>query len=203
MVHNWNETTKVYPRSAIRVEEEGNFISNYIALKPTKLVQSYPTVYLRKNARTSLNSIIYSHTDSVYDVGGRAVLEEEGARAEIMSRSVSSGGNIIARAHVNTKADNTFGHVECSSLMLDDKGHVHAIPELESNRRNVVLSHEALIGKIAEEEIYYLMSRGISEEEAISLIVRGFLNIEIEGLPDMINAQIRETLKLLEDHQAL
>ena len=203
MVHNWNESTEVYPRSAIQVEEKGKFISNYIALKQTKIVQSYPTVYLKRKAKASLNSIIFSHQGSVYDVGGRAILEEEGAKAEIMSRSVSKGGKIIARAHIFSKVDGTFGHVECSSLMLNKEGKVHAIPELESNAKDVVLSHEAMIGKIAEEEVHYLMSRGISEEEAVSLIVRGFLNIDIKDLPGIIRDQIQETINLLETNNAL
>lgn len=203
MVHNWNESTQVRPKSAMKVEEGAKFISNYIALKATQLVKSYPTAYVGKNASVSLNSVIFSHKGSVYDVGGRAVLEAEGAKADILSRSVSAGGEIIARAHLNSLVDDTFGHVECSSLMLNEEGHVHAIPELESNSKNVTLSHEALIGKIADDEVHYLMSRGISEEQAIALIVRGFLNIEIKGLPEVINAQIQETLKLLESEHAL
>ncbi|HCL57813.1 MAG TPA: hypothetical protein DHW82_12510 [Spirochaetia bacterium] len=203
MVHNWNESTEVFPRSAMKLGEDSQFISNYIALKPTKIVQSYPTVYVGKNAKASLNSIIYSHSNSVYDVGGRAVLEAEGARAEINSRSVSSGGDIIARAHINSKSDKTFGHMECSSLMLNKKGKVHAIPELESNSHDVVLSHEAMVGKIADEEIFYLMSRGLSEKDAVSLIVQGFLNIDIKGLPEVIKEQINQTLKLLENSNGI
>lgn len=203
MIHNWNATTEVYPRSAMKVEEGGNFISNYIALKPTKIVQSYPVAYLAKNAKANFNSIIFSHAASTYDIGGRAVLEGEGARAEINSRSVSSGGNIYARAHLFAKSNKTYGHMECSSLMLNDKGHVHAIPELESNNHDVTLSHEAMVGKIADEEIFYLMSRGLTEKQAISLIVRGFLNVEIKGLPKLIKEQIDATLNLLENSNAL
>lgn len=203
MIHSWASTTEVYPRSAVKVEEEGQYTSNYIALKPTKKVQSYPTVFVGKNAKTYLNSIIFSHENSVYDVGGRAVLEAEGARAEVVSRSVSSGGEVIARAHIQSKADQTFGHMECSSLMLNKKGRVHAIPELESSSYDVTLSHEAMVGKIADEEVFYLMSRGLSEKEAVSLIVRGFLSVEVKGIPQSIKDQIHQTLELLENSNAL
>jgi Fe-S cluster assembly scaffold protein SufB len=61
------------------------------------------------------------------------------------------------------------------------------------------MSHEASVGKIAEEEIYYLMSRGISEEKAISLIVRGFLDTKILGLPEHLENEVEKTIDLLED----
>jgi len=203
MIHTWNETTEVRPRTGVNVDKGGKYISNYIAFKKTKIVQSYPTVYLSENAFTSINSIIYARDNSVYDLGGRAILLGNNARAEINSRSVSEGGTIIARADISAEADNTFGHIECSSIMLSDKGNVHTIPELRTNKKNVTLSHEAMIGKIAEEEIYYLMSRGLTEKEAISLIVKGFLNIKIEGLPDVINKNIEEVVNILVTESAL
>lgn len=203
MIHNWNETTEVYPRSAVTVDEDGEFISNYIALKSTKIVQSYPTVTVGKNARASLNSVIFSHKDSVYDVGGRTILSGVGARGEVISRTVSAGGEIVARGDIQALVDGTFGHMECSSLMLNDEGKVHAIPELGSIAKNVTLSHEAMVGKIADEEIYYLMSRGLSEEQAVSLIVRGFLSIDIKGLPQAIKDQIASTLDMLDSENAL
>jgi hypothetical protein len=72
---------------------------------------------------------------------------------------------------------------------------IQAIPSLQAKNEGVELSHEAAVGKIAEEGIVYLMSRGLSEEEATALIVRGFLNVEIEGLPPALE---RETHKILQ-----
>lgn len=203
MIHNWNESTKVFPRSAVVVEEDGEFSSNYIALKPTKIVQSYPMVTVHKNGQAALNSVIFSYTDSVYDVGGGIILAGEGARGEVVSRTVSSGGEIIARGDIQAEVNGTFGHMECSSLMLTDEGMVQAIPELGSKAKNVTLSHEAMVGKIADGEVYYLMSRGLSEEQAVSLIVRGFLNIDIKGLPQAIKDQISATLNMLDSEYAL
>jgi hypothetical protein len=67
---------------------------------------------------------------------------------------------------------------------------MHAIPELRGTVDGVEMSHEAAVGKIAQEEIYYLMSRGLSEEEATATIVRGFLNVDIPGLPPQLKAEI-------------
>jgi len=67
---------------------------------------------------------------------------------------------------------------------------IHAVPELEGHVDGVEMSHEAAVGKIAQEEIAYLMSRGLDEEAATSTIVRGFLNVDIPGLPEQLRAEI-------------
>ncbi len=67
--------------------------------------------------------------------------------------------------------------------MLDDQAVIHAIPELKATYPDTELSHEAAVGKIAGEQLNYLMARGLTEEMARSLIIRGFLNVKIEGLP--------------------
>jgi len=73
---------------------------------------------------------------------------------------------------------------------------VVAIPELEAKAKNVELSHEAAVGKIAEEEVYYLMTRGFSEEEATSIIIRGFMDVDVKGLPPVLVQQIRRALDI-------
>ena len=87
---------------------------------------------------------------------------------------------------------------ECMGMMLSEKGGIIAIPELEAKHPNVDLSHEAAIGKIAEEEIFYLMSRGFTRDEATAAIVRGFLDIDIKGLPPALKKKIDEAINLVE-----
>jgi len=90
------------------------------------------------------------------------------------------------------------GHLECRGLILSEKGTIHAIPELEGSVEGVDLSHEAAVGKIAEEEIEYLMTRGLSRDEAVSVIVRGFLSVDIEGLPPELSAQMQHAIEMSE-----
>jgi len=80
-------------------------------------------------------------------------------------------------------------HLECRGLILNG-GTIHAIPELTGMVDGVEMSHEAAVGKIAQEEILYLMSRGLSEDEATATIVRGFLSVDIPGLPPRLKAEI-------------
>ena len=72
---------------------------------------------------------------------------------------------------------------------------IHAIPELEGHSDGVEMSHEAAVGKIAQEEISYLMSRGLTEDQAISTIVRGFLSIDIPDLPPQLKTEIDKAIE--------
>ncbi|MBW1722932.1 MAG: SufD family Fe-S cluster assembly protein [Deltaproteobacteria bacterium] len=195
MIHNWAEDMVVRPRSVARVEEGGLFLSNYISMKPVKSVQMYPTTYLvGKNAVARFYSIIVGNPGCEIDLGGRIYLREEGDRAEIVARTISNGGNIINRGHLIGEVPGIKAHLECKGLLLNG-GMIHAIPELEGHADGVEMSHEAAVGKIAQEEIHYLMSRGLSEEEATATIVRGFLNVDIPGLPPQLQAEIDRAVR--------
>lgn len=190
MIHTWGENINVYPRSATRVEEEGAFLSNYISLKPVGKVQMYPVAELSgKNAVARFNSVVLAPEGSHLDLGQRALLNGEGSSAELVSRMITSGGTVIARSHIVGKAENSKGHIECKGLILED-GVIHSIPEVEGRLKNTELTHEAAVGKIARDEIEYLMARGLDEEEATSTIIRGFLDVRIKGLPDSLQKEI-------------
>ncbi|HDN68572.1 MAG TPA: SufD family Fe-S cluster assembly protein, partial [Methanomicrobia archaeon] len=197
MIHNWSRGVEVRPRSAVVIEDDGTFISNYILMTPVKSLQMYPTAYcVGRNARATFQTVIYAHGDARIDSGSRAVLQGAGSRAEIISRVIATeNAKVVARSDVVGEGENAKGHIECQGLMLSDTAEVESIPELKATRRDLVLSHEAAVGKIAEEEIQYLMARGLSEEEATSVIIRGFLNVDITGLPE---ALARETKKMFE-----
>jgi Fe-S cluster assembly scaffold protein SufB len=79
--------------------------------------------------------------------------------------------------------------------MLQEEGMIHAVPELKGNVADIDLSHEAAVGKIAEEEIEYLMARGLNRDEATACIVRGFLKVDIEGLPQELNEELNKAIE--------
>ncbi|MBW1851213.1 MAG: SufD family Fe-S cluster assembly protein [Deltaproteobacteria bacterium] len=190
MIHNWAEEMMVRPRSVGMVEEGGLFINNYICMKPVKSLQMYPTTHLvGKGAVARLYSLLVGSPDSEMDVGGRVFLKAEGARAEIISRAITNGGKITARGDLIGEVAGIKAHLECRGLILGG-GAIHAIPELTGMVDGVEMSHEAAVGKIAQEEILYLMSRGLSEDEATATIVRGFLSVDIPGLPPQLKAEI-------------
>lgn len=195
MIHNWGEQIEVRPRTVGIVEEDGIFMNNYIMLKAVKSIQLYPTIYLngdRSVARS--NSIIVTPPESYVNSGSRVVLNGEDSRAEIIARTITTGGTLLNPGHIIGNAVPSKGHLECKGLILED-GTIHAIPELEGNVSGVELSHEAAVGKVDQEEIEYLMARGMDEEEATSTIVRGFLNVDIMGLPPELKASIDKTIE--------
>jgi uncharacterized protein len=195
MIHNWAEDMQVRPRSVAQVEEGGLFLNNYICMKPVKSLQMYPTTHLvGDNSVARFYSIIVGAPDSEYDIGGRIFLKKPGTRAEIIARTITNGGNIIARGHLIGEVPGVKAHLECKGLILKE-GRIHAIPELEGHAEGVEMSHEAAVGKIAQEEIFYLMSRGLTEDEAVSTIIQGFLSIDIPDLPPQLKAEIDKAIE--------
>jgi Fe-S cluster assembly scaffold protein SufB len=190
MIHNWAEEMMVRPRSVGQVEEGGLFLNNYICMKPVKSLQMYPTTHLiGKGAVARFYSLLVGSPDSDMDVGGRIFLKAPDTKAEIIARTITNGGHIIARGDLIGEVPGVKAHLECRGLILNG-GTIHAIPELNGKVDGVEMSHEAAVGKIAQEEILYLMSRGLTEDEATSTIVRGFLSVDIPGLPPQLKAEI-------------
>ena len=96
----------------------------------------------------------------------------------------------------DSTSPNVKGHLECNGLVLSDDSSIYAVPELEANSSGLELSHEAAVGKIDEDEIYYLTSRGLTEEEAAAMIVRGFLSMDITGLPPALAKSTQEMIDM-------
>ncbi len=184
MIHAWGEGIHVRPRTSVVVEEGGSYVSYYLVYSNVASLQQYPSIKLKRSAKLHSATIIMGVGDSIYDTGTEAVLEEEGATAEIVSRVLARDNSwIAARARIVAYHKDTRGHIECLGLPLSRNATIKALPELESRVEGAELTHEAAIGKIAEEEIEYLMSKGFTEEEARALILRGFLRVDVPGLP--------------------
>ncbi len=196
MIHNWGEDVNVRPRTGIIVEEDGVFVSNYVSLRPVKSLQTSPTATLvGRGAVARFNSILVAPSGTEIDVGGKVFLKAPQTKAEIISRAISNGGTIVSRGLMVGEVPGVKAHLECRGLILAEQGVIHAIPELEGRVAGVEMSHEAAVGKIAQEEIEYLMARGLSEEEATSTIVRGFLSVKIDGLPAELQTEIDAAVK--------
>ena len=193
MIHNWAQNFDVRPRSAAIIEDDGTFVTNYVCLKPVKSLQMYPVAYCKgANSKARFNSILYGAKNSYLDVGSKVVLQGKGSRGEVTARAIASDNSqIYARGLLVGEREDSKAHLECRGLLLSDSASIHAIPELIAKVKGAELSHEAAVGKIAEEQIQYLMARGFSELEAQSLIVRGFMDVGIMGLPKALETEIK------------
>lgn len=192
MIHKWSEETSVRPRSAALIEDKGTFVSNYICLNPVKNVQMYPTAFCSgEDSKASFNTILYGHKGSFLDIGSKAVLDGKGSKAEMITRAIArEDAEIIVRGMIEGNTSECKGHLECRGLIIDDESYIQAIPELIARKRGAEITHEAAVGKISEKEIVYLMTRKLSRDQAVSVIIRGFMDVGIMGLPKSLSKEV-------------
>ncbi|MHA1851737.1 MAG: SufD family Fe-S cluster assembly protein, partial [Candidatus Thorarchaeota archaeon] len=190
--------TDVRPRSAAIVEENGTYISSYALLSPLKSIQTFPKVRLvGSGAKSDLYSIVYGTKNSKYDIGGLLSLEAPRTNGKVISRSIATDSSeIIARGDLVGLSGQTKARLECDGLLISDSASIRAVPMLEARAEGAELSHEATVGKVGAEQLSYLMSRGLTEEEATSLIIRGFVKLKVPGLPDALQSSIDSAIKM-------
>jgi len=194
MVHSWGPKVVVWPHAGTIVEAGGALVSNYISLRPAGDIRSNPRTWLNgKGASVRHFTVIVGSEGSNITIGGEVYLNAEDTSAELAHRAVCTGGRLCQKGLLIGNA-RCRGHVDCAGMLLDpkEKGFILSIPGLKALHPEARLSHEASIGKIAPEQVAYLQARGMEEREAISMIIRGFLALDIEGLGPELDARIAE-----------
>ncbi|MEM4656446.1 MAG: SufD family Fe-S cluster assembly protein [Acidilobaceae archaeon] len=195
MIHSWAEGLHVRPRTAAKVAEGGEYVSYYMIYSPVSSIQLFPRTILDMGAKPYAASVIAGRAQGNYDIGTKAQLEGTGSSAELVSRVVAfEDSKIYARGYIEGLAPESRGHIECLGLLASPNAEISSIPIVTSRNPQSILSHEAAIGIIAREELEYLESKGFTEDEAKSIIIRGFMNIEAPGLPDMVKAQVKRLI---------
>jgi Fe-S cluster assembly scaffold protein SufB len=198
MIHNWAEDFSVRPRTGIVVDEDGVYVNNYVLLKPVKSIQSFPVAKLvGDRSKAVFNSIVYGMKDSYIDLGSETQLIGEDTRSEAVARTVSLDESVVySRGRLVGRTNSCKAHLDCRGIVQSEGSTQWAIPDLASEGApGAELSHEAAISPIAAEEIYYLMTRGLPKDEAVSMITRGFVNIDIPGLPAVLRKQIDKAIE--------
>ena len=127
-------------------------------------IQTYPTAYCQgENSKVVFQSILGGQKDSILDAGSRAILTGKNSSAEMITRAVSKDeSQIYTRGHLAGKSPDVRGHLGMYGLVFSDDSLIYSVPELEGSSTDLELSHEAAVGKIAEEEVLYLMSSGLN-----------------------------------------
>ncbi|MEM4559398.1 MAG: SufD family Fe-S cluster assembly protein [Acidilobaceae archaeon] len=195
MIHSWAEGLHVRPRTVAKVAEGGEYVSYYMIYSPVSSIQLFPRTILDMGAKPYAASVIAGRAHGNYDIGTKAQLEGTGSSAELVSRVVAfEDSKIYARGYIEGLAPESRGHIECLGLLASPNAEISSIPIVTSRNPQSILSHEAAIGIIAREELEYLESKGFTEDEAKSIIIRGFMNIEAPGLPDMVKAQVKRLI---------
>ena len=170
----------------------------------SKLTMKYPGIYLMgKKAYGETLSIAFAGKNQHQDTGAKMVHLAPDTTSKITSKSVSrANGRSTYRGLLKVKkgATNVKSTVRCDALLLDDTSKTDTYPYMEINQEDATVTHEATVGKIGDEQIFYLMSRGFSEEEALSLIVNGFMEPFTKELPMEYAVELNRLIKLEMDN---
>jgi Fe-S cluster assembly protein SufB len=166
----------------------------------SKLNMKYPSIYLKEQgARGEILSVAVAGPDQVQDSGGKIYHLAPNTTSQIISKSVSSGNGITTYRgllHIASNASNVKSSVRCDALLLSEESKTNTFPYMEVKREDATITHEASTGKVGEEQLFYLMSRGMSEEEALTTIVLGFLDPLARALPLEYSLELRRLIKL-------
>jgi Fe-S cluster assembly protein SufB len=180
-------TTEDVPTWDIEVEGTGNFVSQGFIVHNSKITMKYPAVVLAgEGAHGEVLSIAFAGKGQHQDAGGKITHLAPNTSSQIISKSISKdGGRASYRGllKIVKGADNVKSNVVCDALLLDAESRSDTYPYIECDAQNVTMGHEASVSKIGEDQLFYLMSRGLSEDEANAMIVNGFIEPLVKELP--------------------
>jgi Fe-S cluster assembly protein SufB len=166
----------------------------------SKVTMKYPAVYMvGPGAHGEILSIAFAGRGQHQDAGGKVVHAAPNTSSKIISKSISKdGGRASYRGllKVVKGAKNSRSTVVCDALLLDERSRSDTYPYIEIDEDAVEVGHEASVSKIGEEQLFYLMSRGISEEEAASMIVGGFIEPLVKELPMEYAVEMNRLIQL-------
>jgi Fe-S cluster assembly protein SufB len=198
-IQNWSNdvynlvTKRAYAHANATVEwVDGNLGS--------KLTMKYPSIYLLgEGAKGEILSVAFAGKGQHQDAGGKVVHLAPRTTSRITSKSVSKdGGRTTYRGllHVAKGAKGVKSTVRCDALLLDEYSRTDTYPYNEINEDDATTTHEATVGKIGEDQLFYLMSRGLSEQEALSMIVMGFMEPFTKELPMEYAIELNRLIQL-------
>lgn len=198
-IQNWsNNVYNLVTKRAIA--EEGAIMEWVDGNLGSRVTMKYPSVYLNgKGAHGEILSLAFAGEGQHQDAGGKVVHNAPNTSSKIMSKSISkNGGRTSYRGlvKVGKDASDCKSNVVCDALMLDSESQSDTYPYIEIDHDQTSMEHEARVSKISEEQLFYLMCRGISEEEASALIVNGFIEPLVKELPMEYAVELNKLIQL-------
>src|SRR5580704_5573491 len=185
-IQNWS--TNVYnlvtKRARAEAEAHVEWIDGNIG---SRLTMKYPSVYLMgPKASGEVLSVAYAGAGQHQDAGAKMYHIAPETTSTIVSKSISKDGGITTyrgKVHVDPEAYGAKSFVRCDALLLDDESTSETKPYMEVGERSARIGHEATVSKVGDDQLFYLMSRGLSEQQAMSMIVNGFIEPVTRTLP--------------------
>jgi Fe-S cluster assembly protein SufB len=185
-IQNWSNNMYNLVTQRARVEEDARmaWLDGNLG---SKITMKYPSCYLMgRGASGEIMSIAYAGAGQHQDAGGKMIHAAPHTTSEIISKSISKGaGRSTYRGLVQVQkgAHNASSNVECDALLLDEEARTDTYPYIEIDENDASIGHEATVSKIGDEQLFYLMQRGLADDEARTMVVRGFIEPISKHLP--------------------
>ena len=198
-IQNWSTNVYNLVTQRAKVEEGGTmeWVDGNIG---SKVTMKYPSCWLTgEHAKGEVLSLAFAGEDQVQDTGSKMLHMAPHTSSNIVSKSVArNGGRAAYRGlvQVNANASNSTANVECDALLVDNNSRSDTYPYNDIRNDHVTLGHEATVSQVSEEQLFYLMSRGIAEEEAMAMIVRGFVEPIAKELPMEYALELNRLIEL-------
>jgi Fe-S cluster assembly protein SufB len=198
-IQNWSNN--VYNLVTKRAKAYGDSLMEWVdGNLGSKLTMKYPAIYLMEpGARGETLSIAFAGKGQHQDAGSKMVHCAPHTSSRVISKSISKdGGRASYRGLVKAthEAHHCKSNVVCDALILDSHSRSDTYPYIEVNQDNLTIEHEASVSKIAEEQLLYLMSRGMTEAEASAMIVTGFIEPLVKELPMEYAVEMNRLIEL-------
>ncbi len=190
----------IAPTYDLEIDGTSSFVVNGILVHNSKLTMKFPAVYLvGRKARGEVVSVAFSGKDQHQDAGAKMVHAAPETTSTILSKSISKdGGRTSYRGLVKVypNAENVKASVRCDALLMDDISRSDTYPTMEIDAEKVTIEHEATVSKVGDEQLFYLMSRGLKEQEATTMIVNGFFEAFAKELPLEYAVELNRLIQL-------
>jgi len=164
------------------------------------LTMKYPAVWLmEEGAHGEVLSIAFANTGQILDAGAKMVHVAPNTTSLITSKSISKGGGRAmyrGLVHVEEGAEGSKAFVRCDALLLDEDSRSDTYPYMEVEESNIDIGHEATVSKVGEDQLFYLMSRGLTEEQATAMVVAGFIEPIVKQLPMEYAVEMNRLIEL-------
>ena len=166
----------------------------------SKVTMKYPSCYLvGQGARGEVMSIAFAGDGQHQDAGAKMIHAAPNTSSSIISKSISKGhgrSSYRGLVQINDGATGAKSNVECDALLLDETAKTDTYPYIEIEEKSAHVGHEATVSKLSDEQIFYLMSRGLAEDEAKALIIGGFLEPVAKELPLEYAVELNRLIEL-------
>ncbi len=198
-IQNWSTNVYNLVTQRARVEEDG--LMEWVDCNlGSKVTMKYPSCYLMgPGARGEILSMAFAGPGQTQDAGGKIIHFASNTSSKITSKSISKGGgrsSYRGLVKVYEGAEGVRSNVVCDALILDPESRSDTYPYIEVGEQDVTVGHEATVSKVGEEQLFYLMSRGLSEEESTTMVVSGFIEPLVKELPMEYAVEMNRLIQL-------